>query len=92
MIGIKVVPKELKTVTARLTESENVHLVVTTAGSQDIIAWTVFKNTGELSLFLEEYLANIPGITGSETTIILKTHKMSFSYLKSKERFSEIEE
>ena len=92
MIGIKVAPKELLTVAARLTESENVHVVVTTAGRQDIMAWAVFEDTMELSRFLEEYLANIPGITETETTIALKTHKLSFSFLKSKERLAKIKE
>ncbi len=81
LIGIQVVPGEINKAAIRLAELPNVHLVVTTAGQQDIIIWTMFKSHMELSEFLGRELGTVPGITSTETTIVLEMRKLSFSFV-----------
>lgn len=81
MIGISVSPKKVNDAAVKLTSLPCVHLVVTTAGRYDIVIYALFKTAKELSRFLRTELTKVPGITNTETMIILEMHKMSFDYL-----------
>jgi len=81
MIGINVLPRETKQVAESLKAFPNVHLVSIVAGRYDIVIWVIFDSAAELSRFLTEDLAQIPGITRTESSVVLENHKASFKYL-----------
>ncbi len=81
IIGLQVLPGKINEAANRLAELPNVHLVVTTAGQQDIIIWTMFQSHAELSEFLGRALGTVPGITSTETMIVLEMRKLSFSFV-----------
>jgi len=89
MIGINVSPKRVNAAATRLKAFPSVHLVVTTAGRYHIVIYTLFKTSKELSDFITKELASVPGITSTETMVILEMHKMSFSYLASEHAITE---
>jgi len=85
LIGIQVIPSQINEAATKLAELPNVYLVVTTAGQQDIIIWTIFQSPTELSGFLSQELGMVPGITSTETMIVLEMRKLSFSFVTASE-------
>lgn len=55
------------------------YLVVTT-GEHDLVAMVVLPNREELVTFLNRKLAQIEGIVGTETSIVLQVHKQVYDW------------
>ncbi len=83
IIGINVIPKDIDSVADKLVSNENVHMMFISAGRHDIIIWALFRKSEDLSYFLRHELAQIPGITNTETMINLGIKKLSMSYLET---------
>lgn len=81
MIGINAVPRRVDSVAEKLASYEDVHVVAVTAGRYDIVVWTLFREPEELSRFLRNELAHIPGILRSETIMNLHLKKLSLLQL-----------
>lgn len=79
IMGIRVLPSAIHTVADRLGTMPNVHLVITAAGRNDILIWTMFQTQAELSHFLGRGIGAVPDITSVETMIVLEIRKISFS-------------
>ena len=85
LIGIQVVPGQINEAATKLADLPNIYLLVTTAGQQDIIIWTIFRSPTELSRFLSQDLGKVPGIISTETMIVLEMRKLSFSFVTASE-------
>jgi len=71
LTGVRVSPGSLYPVADRLSALPNVLLVVTTTGHNDIIIWSMFADSTDLTAFLTRELGSIPGIISNETMIVL---------------------
>lgn len=81
MIGIKVLPNRIDDAVNSLAALPEVYWVVRTAGRFDVLIWTMFHTPGALSSFLRKQLAQVQGITTTETIMGLDLRKMGFSHL-----------
>ena len=81
IIGIQVLPSEINRAAQALSQYPNIYLMLITAGQQDIIIWTMFQSPSHLSEFLCSELGAVPGITSTETMMILEMRKLSFSFV-----------
>lgn len=79
IMGVRVLPSAIHTVADQLGTMANVHLVITAAGRNDILLWTMFQTQAELSHFLGRGIGAVPDITSVETMIVLEIQKISFS-------------
>ena len=64
----------------------NVRYVSLCTGNHDIFIGTSFHSSGELTRFVKDYLAKIPGIRRSETFLILDVKKDEVGWLRSLEK------
>lgn len=83
MIGVSISAKQMPAAIQKLKGFEEVQLLFAAAGRYDLILDAVFRNIGELSLFLTNRLSTVPGMESTETIILLERHKRSFSFLAS---------
>ncbi len=79
--GINVQRDKMKQALARLMEMEEVRYIAVTTGTFDIIIEVVLPNTDSLHDFLVERLASVPGLVRTDTSMILKIHKQSYTWL-----------
>ena len=64
----------------------NVRYVSLCTGNHDIFIGTSFRSSSELTRFVKDYLARIPGIRRSETFLILDVKKDEVGWLRSLEQ------
>ena len=64
----------------------NVRYVSLCTGNHDIFIGAWFHSSGELTKFVKDYLANIPGIRKSETFVILDVRKDEVGWLRNLEQ------
>jgi Lrp/AsnC family transcriptional regulator for asnA, asnC and gidA len=74
-IGMDVPLGQMDAVATELATRPEVQFVSTTTGRYDIFIWALFKSAGDLHNFLRNDLANIKGITQTETFINLDIKK-----------------
>jgi DNA-binding Lrp family transcriptional regulator len=70
MTGIKVLPDGMAAAVGALRSFPGVCQLMITSGREDIVIFTMFPTAADLSAFLTEDLAKIPGIQSTETLII----------------------
>ena len=75
MIAFDVEREELESVIQMLAEQQEVKWISTTTGRFDILVLARFRSTEELSEFVQRKLADVQGITGTETFICLQVAK-----------------
>ena len=63
----------------------NVRYVSLCTGNHDLFIGVWFRSSGELTQFVKDYLAKIPGIRKSETFVILDVRKDEVGWLRSLE-------
>ena len=80
IIGIDVEGDSPDDVVAHLTKTPQVRYVAVCAGAHDIMTEVVFGSNDELYKFLTQTLRQIPGIRGSETSLVLKVCKEGASW------------
>lgn len=81
MTGVRVSPGELDAVSARLESLPNVFWTVRVSGRYDLIVGTMFAGPIDVSHFVWQELARIPGVLSMETSIGLEIRKWSLPYL-----------
>jgi DNA-binding Lrp family transcriptional regulator len=79
-IGIKALPNRIRAVAEQLKELEAIHDLVIITGGYDLLAYSLFENPLDVSVFIRKELDNIPGITATETMMIHEVRKETFAY------------
>jgi DNA-binding Lrp family transcriptional regulator len=78
VISISAELARITEIAERIAEASGVVYVGYTTGNADIIALAFFPSNDELTDFMTETLAGIPGILKAETNIILKPVRSMF--------------
>lgn len=79
--GMNVQRSKMSRALARLMEMPEIRYVAVTTGTFDIIVEVVLPDTDSLHDFLVDGLASVPGLIRTDTSMILKIHKQSYSWL-----------
>ena len=85
LIGLKVLPNQVRVVADEVASLPEVHNVIIFAGRYDIVMGAVFSDTDKLSDFLMNRLGTIQGVTAIETMVTLKMVKASFTFMTADE-------
>ena len=80
IIGLKVQRGELDTVAEQLSALPQVRYVGASTGRVDLIIEVVIRTNQDLADFLMKELAQIEGITDSETNLIVRIYKQSWDW------------
>lgn len=79
--GINIQRNKIKQALVRLMDMPEVRYIAVTTGTFDIIIEVVLPNNDMLHDFLVERLASVPGVIRRDTSMILKIHKQSYTWL-----------
>jgi Lrp/AsnC family transcriptional regulator for asnA, asnC and gidA len=79
--GLNVERSKTKDALAQLMEMQEVRFIAVTTGTFDIIIEVVLPDTDSLHDFLVERLAAVPGLVRTDTSMILRIHKQSYTWL-----------
>lgn len=79
--GLNVERSKVKRALAKLMELPEVRYIAVTTGTFDVIIEVVLPNTDSLHDFLVDRLASVPGLLRTDTSMILKIHKQSYTWL-----------
>jgi Lrp/AsnC family transcriptional regulator, regulator for asnA, asnC and gidA len=79
--GLNVQRSRMKAALATLMEMNEVRYIAVTTGTFDIIVEVVLPDTDSLHDFLVERLAAVPGLLRTDTSMMLKIHKQSYTWL-----------
>lgn len=79
--GLNVQRSKMKKALARLMDMVEVRYIAVTTGTFDIIIEVVLPDTDSLHDFLVDRLASVPGLIRTDTSMILKIHKQSYTWL-----------
>jgi Lrp/AsnC family transcriptional regulator, regulator for asnA, asnC and gidA len=80
IIGISVRLGDLDTVSKTVSKSPEVRYLGLSTGRYDIILEAFFNDSEHLLAFVAEQLGALPGVTGVETSIILRVDKFSYEW------------
>jgi Lrp/AsnC family transcriptional regulator, regulator for asnA, asnC and gidA len=80
IIGLKVVRSQLDEIAERLSQLPQVRYVGASTGRVDLIVEVVTRTNQDLAAFLLDELAQIDGITDSETNLIVRIYKQSWDW------------
>ena len=80
IIGLKVVRSQLDEIAERLSQLPQVRYVGASTGRVDLIIEVVTRTNQDLAAFLLDELAQIDGITDSETNLIVRIYKQSWDW------------
>ncbi|OFX27376.1 MAG: hypothetical protein A2Z07_08545 [Armatimonadetes bacterium RBG_16_67_12] len=79
--GLNVQRSKMKKALARLMDMVEVRYIAVTTGTFDIIIEVVLPDTDSLHDFLVDRLASVPGLIRTDTSMLLKIHKQSYTWL-----------
>ncbi len=79
--GLNVERSKVKQALAQLMEMQEVRYIAVTTGTFDIIIEVVLPDTDSLHDFLVDRLATVPGLLRTDTSLILRIHKQSYTWL-----------
>jgi Lrp/AsnC family transcriptional regulator for asnA, asnC and gidA len=79
--GLNVERSKVKQALAQLMEMQEVRYIAVTTGTFDIIIEVVLPDTDRLHDFLVDRLATVPGLLRTDTSMILRIHKQSYTWL-----------
>jgi Lrp/AsnC family transcriptional regulator for asnA, asnC and gidA len=83
--GINVERSKIRSALRTLMEMPEVRFVAVTTGTFDLIVEVVLPDNDMLHDFLIERLAAVPGVTRTDTSMLLKIHKQSYTWLPEPE-------
>ncbi len=86
IIALEVELGKIDKISESLAGCPNVRYVSLCTGSHDIFIGTWFRSSSELTQFVKDYLAGVPGIRKSETFVILDVRKDEVGWLRSLEK------
>ena len=78
MIGVSVDPPLLESAAAAIAAFSEVSYLVMVSGEFDLIVEVLCRNRTELTEFLNQKLRFVTGVTRTQSSMILKTYKMSY--------------
>jgi Lrp/AsnC family transcriptional regulator for asnA, asnC and gidA len=79
--GLHVERHRIRDALDRLMAMDEVRYVAVTTGTFDLIIEIVLPNNDDLHQFLVEKLAEVPGVGASDTWMVLRIHKQSYTWL-----------
>lgn len=80
LVGVEVVPGRLAEVSERLRRLREASYVVATAGRFDLFVEVMCRDTAHFTDVLTGGIQASPGVTGTETFLVLGIHKMTFGW------------
>lgn len=86
IIALEVELGKIDEVSESLANCPNVRYVSLCTGNHDLFIGTWFHSSSELTQFVKDYLAGVPGIRKSETFVILDVKKDEVGWLRSLEQ------
>lgn len=86
IIALEVELGKIDKVSESLANCPNVRYVSLCTGNHDLFIGTWFHSSSELTQFVKDYLAGVPGIRKSETFVILDVKKDEVGWLRSLEQ------
>lgn len=78
MIGVSVAPPKLESAAEKIAAFEEVSYLIMVSGEVDLIVEVMCRDRESLARFLNEKLRQVPGITRTQTYLILRTYKMAY--------------
>ena len=78
MIGVTVQGADLDAVAAVIAEFPEVSYLVIVSGEYDLIVEVMCRDREHLAYFLNQQLRKVPGISRTQTFVILSTYKMAY--------------
>ena len=81
VISISVQPPLLSQVAKTLSKFAEVSYLIMISGDYDLLLEVLCKDRDHLAYFLNEKLLKVPGITNTQTSMVLHTYKMSYGAL-----------
>ncbi len=81
VISISVQPPLLSQVAKTLAKFPEVSYLIMVSGDYDLLLEVLCKDRDHLANFLNEKLLKVPGITNTQTSMVLHTYKMSYGAL-----------
>lgn len=81
MISISVQPPLLNQVAKTISKFSEVSYLIMVSGDYDLLVEVLCKDRDHLASFLNERLMKVPGITNTQTSMVLHTYKMSYGAL-----------
>jgi len=89
IISVSVQPPLLETVANTIAKFPEVSYLIMVSGEFDLLVEVLCKDRDHLATFLNEKLLHVPGITNTQTSMILHTFKMAYGALPTLEGQSE---
>jgi Lrp/AsnC family transcriptional regulator for asnA, asnC and gidA len=86
IIALEVELGQIDKISESLASCPNVRYVSLCTGNHDIFVGAWFHSSSELTQFVKDYLAGVPGIRKSETFVILDVKKDEVGWLRSLEQ------
>ena len=86
IIALEVELGQIDKISESLANCPNVRYVSLCTGNHDLFIGTWFHSSSELTQFVKDYLAGVPGIRKSETFVILDVKKDEVGWLRSLEQ------
>ncbi|MCJ7536468.1 MAG: Lrp/AsnC family transcriptional regulator [Anaerolineales bacterium] len=83
VISISVQPAMLNKVAKTISKFPEVSYLIMVSGDYDLLVEVLCKDRDHLASFLNEQLLLVPGITNTQTSMVLHTYKMSYGALPS---------
>ena len=86
IIALEVELGQIDKISESLANCANVRYVSLCTGNHDLFIGTWFHSSSELTQFVKDYKAGVPGIRKSETFLILDVKKDEVGWLRSLEQ------
>jgi Lrp/AsnC family transcriptional regulator for asnA, asnC and gidA len=81
VISVSVQPPLLETVANTISKFPEVSYLIMVSGEFDLLVEVLCKDRDHLATFLNEKMLRVPGITNTQTSMILHTFKMAYGAL-----------
>ena len=78
MIAVSVEPPKLESAAEIITTFEEVSYLIMVSGEFDLLVEVMCRNREALAEFLNQKLRQVPGVTRTQTYLILRTFKMAY--------------
>ena len=78
MIGVSVEPPKMESAAEIIATFEEVSYLIMVSGEFDLIVEVMCRNREALAEFLNQKLRQVPGVTRTQTYLILRTFKMAY--------------
>lgn len=89
VISISVQPPLLNQIAKKISSFSEVSYLIMVSGDYDLLLEVLCKDRDHLASFLNEKLLKVPGIINTQTSMVLRTYKMSYGALPDFDNSSE---